>query len=323
MSRDICICLDFLTEDHKAQIRQAAGELGFTSHFFLESQLEEAQACVQRCEVLFTRLPELIRSAPETLRWVCCSFAGVDALCAEPAMFKNPGCILTNSNCYGVTIAEHVVMVCLMLMRRMTDYLPQLQNRVWAGPLPMRAIRDGSFTVLGTGDIGSNVARRLRGMGAAKITGLSRSVRPQEAFDQVLPISQLEEILPETECLIMALPGTPETRGILNRARIALLSASAFVINVGRGSAVEQEALAEALNEGRLAGAALDVVEPEPLPADHFLWSAKNLLLTPHTSGNTTLGYTCNRIVEMFCQDLGNYAAERKLSGFVDRSRGY
>ena len=121
----------------------------------------------------------------------------------------------------------------------------------------------------------------------------------------------------------MALPGTAETIHILNRARIALLPKDACVINVGRGTAVEQEPLIEALNSGRIAGAALDVMDPEPLPQDHPLWSAKNLILTPHVSGNMTLGYTCDTNVAMFCEDLKNYAAGKPLNGFVDRAKGY
>ena len=160
-------------------------------------------------------------------------------------------------------------------------------------------------------------------MNAGKLTGVSRSGRPNPAFDRVVPMDRLEEILPETHVLIMSLPGTPETRHVLNRNRISLLPPDAFVINVGRGTAVDQKALAEALNGGKLAGAALDVTDPEPLPQDHPLWTAKNLLLTPHISGNLTLGYTRDLNVEMFCQDLENYAAGRPLQGLVDRKRGY
>ena len=121
----------------------------------------------------------------------------------------------------------------------------------------------------------------------------------------------------------MSLPGTAETIHILNRERIALLPRSAYVVNVGRGTAVEQEPLIEALNGGRLAGAALDVMDPEPLPPDHPLWEAKNLILTPHVSGNMTLGYTCDVNVEMFCADLLRYGRGEPLKNLVDRTRGY
>lgn len=323
MSRDICIYLEFLTDTHRAQIQKAADAAGFVPHFFPLDQFEEAKACLQHCEVLYAHSPELLRAAPATLKWYCCSFAGVDPYCKDPSIFANPACLLTNSNGYGVTIAEHVVMVTLMLLRRMPEYEEVVRNRGWSNQLPIRSIRGSEFTILGTGDIGAHVARQMRGMGAAGITGLSRSGRPHPDFDAVYPISQLDQILPRTGILVMALPGTAETVQILNSARIALLPDNAYVINVGRGTAVDQEALVAALNGGKLAGAALDVMDPEPLPQEHPLWTAKNLILTPHVSGNMTLGYTCDVNVEMFCADLANYAAGRPLKGLVDRKLGY
>ena len=323
MSRNICIYQEFLTDAHKSQIQKTAEELGFAPHFFTLDQFEEAKACVQDCEILYAHSPELLRAAPAALKWYCCSFAGVDPYCKDPSIFANPDCVLTNSNVYGVTIAEHVVMVTLMLLRRMPEYEEIVRNRSWSNQLPIRSIRDNEFTILGTGNIGVNVAERVRGMGAAKIIGLSRSGKPHPAFDEVHPIADLDKVLPGTKILVMALPGTAETIHILNRQRIALLPKDACVINVGRGTAIEQEPLVEALNAGRIAGAALDVMDPEPLPESHPLWSARNLILTPHVSGNMTLGYTCDTNVKMFCEDLRNYAAGRPLNGFVDRVKGY
>ena len=324
MSRDICIYQEFLTEAHKAQIRAAAAKTGFTPHFFTLDRFEEAKACLQHCEVLFAHTPELLRAAPATLKWYCCAYAGVDPYCKDDGIFANPDCLLTNSSAYGVTISEHVIMTVLMLLRRIPEYEAVVRDHGWDNQLPIRSIRDNAFTILGTGNIGCCVARNLKALGASRVTGICRSGRSADpVWDEVLPISQLDEILPRTGFLIMALPGTAETIGILSRARIALLPRDAYVINVGRGTAIDQDALMEALNGGRLAGAALDVMDPEPLPKDHPLWNTKNLILTPHVSGNMTLGYTCDRIVDMFCTDLSNYAAGRPLENLVDRKRGY
>ena len=222
MNRNICIYQEFLTEAHKDRIRETARRTGFTPHFFNLDQFEEAKDCLQHCEVLYAHSADLLRAAPATLKWYCCSFAGVDLYCKDPGLFANPDCLLTNSNVYGVTIAEHVVMVTLMLLRRMPEYIEIVRGHGWSNQLPVRSIRDNEFTILGTGDIGRHVADRLRGMGAAKIVGLSRSGKPHPAFDEVYPISALDDVLPRTKILVMALPSTPETVHILNRERIAL-----------------------------------------------------------------------------------------------------
>lgn len=324
MSRDICVCQDFLAPEHRAQIEAAAASVGMTPHFFTESQFEEARACLQNCEVLYCQFPRLVREAPATLKWFCSSSAGVDYYCTDPTVFKNPDCMLTNSNCYGVTISEHLIMVTLMLFRRMPEYQAFVRAQDWGHPLPVRSIRGGEFTILGTGDIGTSYARHLRAMGASKITGLNRSGKAKDpVYDEVVPISDLDKVLPGTQVLMMALPSTPETVGILSRERIALLPKDAYVLNVGRGTAVDQNALVEALNSEAIAGAAIDVTVPEPLPADHPLWTAKNLILTPHISGNMTLGYTRDTNVDMFCADLKNYADGKPLKNLVDRKRGY
>ena len=199
-----------------------------------------------------------------------------------------------------------------------------MRARGWANHLPIRSIYGEDFVVLGTGDIGGHIARNLHALGAGRVTGLCRSGRaPGAWWDEVLPIDALDEILPRTHFLLMALPSTPETVGILTRERIALLPEDAYVVNVGRGTAIDQEALLEALDAGRLAGAALDVMLPEPPPQDHPLWQTRNLLLTPHVSGNMTLGYTRQANVDLFCENLRNYAAGKPLKGLIDRKWGY
>lgn len=323
MNHEICIYLDFLSEAHRERIRETAEAGGFVPHFFTLDQFDEASACLRHCEVLYAQSPALLRTAPASLKWFCSATAGVEDYCREDGLFANPDCLLTNTNCYGVTIAEHIIMVTLMLLRRMPEYIESAKTRDWGAPLPIRSIRGSRFTMLGTGNIGSTAAARLRAMGAERITGVSRSGRPLEGFDEVRPFGALDDVLAGAEFLIMSLPNTAETAGLLNRERIALLPRGACVVNVGRGNAIDQEALADALNSGRLAGAALDVTVPEPLPKEHPLWNVKNLVLTPHVSGNVSLGYTRDLNVEMFCEDLQNYMAGRPLRGLVDRRRGY
>lgn len=325
MKRNICVCLEFLTEAHRALIEETARRCGFSVRFFTPEQTEEAKAFLPECEVLYAHSIDLVRAAPAGLKWYCCSWAGVERYCREEGVFANPDCLLTNSaGAYGVTIAEHLIMVILMLLRRMPEYQQVVLDRSWSNQLPVRSIRDSDITVLGTGNLGSTFAERARAMGAARIIGLSRSGKARESiYDELHPISRLDEILPRTHILVMTMPSTPDTVNTLTRERIALLPADAIVVNVGRGNALDQEALMEALNGGLLAGAALDVMVPEPLPKDHPLWNTKNLIITPHVAGNMTLGYTCDSNVRMFCGDLEAYASGRPMQHLVDRKRGY
>ena len=190
-------------------IEQAAEQTGFSVRFFSPEELEEAKAYVRDCEVLYAHSPELLRAAGTGLKWYCCSFAGVDPYCKDESLFANPDCLLSNCNVYGVTIAEHVIMVTLMLLRRMPEYGEIVRRRSWSNQLPIRSIRDNEVTILGTGDIGTQVAERMRGMNIGRVIGLSRSGKAHrpELFDQLLPISKLDDVLPQTKILVMALPG--------------------------------------------------------------------------------------------------------------------
>lgn len=331
-TRRICVCLEFLTDAHRIQIRQTAERLGFEVGFFDLTQKEEAREYLQNCEIFYGHTEDLVRSAPSGLKWYCCSFAGVEPYCKDPAIFANPDCLLSNTNCYGVTIAEHVVMIILMMLRSAPGYAQLIQNRVWSNHLPIRTFQGHEITtfqghevtLLGTGDIGNHAAQRLRAMGASHIIGLNRSGRVHnDLYDEVFSISQLDEVLPRTQILLMSLPSTPETYHIMDNRRLRLLPSDAYLVNVGRGTAIVQEDLIEVMNSGHLAGAALDVVMPEPLPKDNPLWSVERLLLTPHVAGNMAKGYTCDLNVSMFCEDLENYAAGRPLKQFVNRKQGY
>ena len=194
MSRDICIYQEFLTEAHKGQIQAACQETGFTPHFFTLDQFEEAKACLQHCEVLYAHSADLLREAPAGLQWYCCSFAGVDLYCKHPEFFANPDCLLTNSNVYGVTIAEHVVMVTLMLLRRMPEYIEVVRNHSWSNQLSIRSIRDNEFTILGTGDI---AATWRNGCGA---WGPRRSWASAAAAGPTPPLTRCIPSPPWTRC---------------------------------------------------------------------------------------------------------------------------
>ena len=312
----------FFSPEHRAAIEKAAAECGFSVDYFTQGHLPADQAADY--EIIYGMCPPQELKAAANLKWLCCSFAGVDAYTDE-TIYPNPDVLLSNSSgAYGITISEHILMVTLMMLRQMPKFEEIVKNREREKGLSMRSICGSSITVLGTGDIGTNFARRAKALGAKVIRGVRRTKKAGDpAYDEMYTFEELDSVLPKTEILVMALPATKETNHILSRERIALLPEDAYVVNVGRGSAIDQEALMEALNGGHLAGAALDVCVPEPLPKDHPLWDTKNLLLTPHISGNMSLGITRDLDVELFCEDLRNYAAGHRLKRLVDRKIGY
>ena len=320
--RKIAVLSSFMEEHHIEKIREVAARCGFTIDFYPDDRLPK-EKCAEY-EVLYGLVGPGFLKYMTNLKWFCTPSAGVEPYTPDE-VYPNPDVLLTNSaGAYGITISEHILMVTLMLLRQMPAFQQVVAERGWVRQMPMRSICGSTITVLGTGDIGTNFARRAKALGAKAVYGVRRTKKAGDpSFDAIYGMDALDTILPETDILVMALPGTPETAGTLSRERIALLPTHAIVVNVGRGSAIDQDALIDALNEGRLAGAALDVMVPEPLPADHPLWDARNILITPHISGNMSLGITRDLDVDLFCRDLENYAAGRPLQQLVDRKLGY
>ena len=321
MSRKLVVWIPELADTLNRKISAKAESLGFET-VFPESR-EAAEQAAAEAEILLTQDSALVRKAPN-LRWVCTPSAGVDHFLA-PGCFANPEAVLTNSSgAYGVTIAEHVIMVTLEMMRRRAEYNEIVRERRWERGLHIHAIHGSRAVLLGTGDIGRECAKRLRAFRPASLTGINRrGGNPEGLFDRVLTVDRLEEVLPETDLLILSLPDTKETRGVMSAERLAMLPETAYLVNVGRGSALDQKALEERLRSGKLAGASLDVFEKEPVPPEDSLWECPGLLMTPHIAGNMTLDYTVETIIGQFLEDLDRYAAGKPPARTVDRVRAY
>jgi phosphoglycerate dehydrogenase-like enzyme len=319
MSRKLAVAVQELTEAQREKIRAAAERNGFEVRFLRTP--DEDTAFLQEAEVIFGHLPQAAGNS-SALKWICTPYAGVDQFLV-PGTFANPDTMLSNSSgAYGVTIAEHTVMMLLDILRRQPDYRRIVAAHEWRRDLTVRSVKGSRITLLGTGDIGQETAKRLRAFDPACLTGVNRSGRDPGGFDRILTGDNWETALPETDVLIISLPGTKEAFHMVGAKQLALLPDGAVVINVGRGSVIDQEALFGELRRGRLF-AGLDVFEKEPLGKDDPAWETPNLLITPHTAGNMTLAHTVEKTVEQFLEDLDNYCAGRKMKHAVDRTRGY
>lgn len=321
MAKEIAVVNKAFTEKNRKQITDIAEKYGYKAAFFDRNR--DAIPHLSHAEIVYGFGRELAEAAPE-LKWFCSLSAGVDVYLPSP-VFQREDVILTNSSgVYGVTLAEHTLMVTLELLRRQMEYMQIVRERGWVRNLSIQSIKDSRVTVLGTGDLGREIAKRVKIFEPKRLTGVNRrGICNEPAFDSILLQSEVEQVLPETDILIMCLPGTRETDHFMNAQRLALLPAHAVLINVGRGNSLDQYALAKLLEQEKLAAAALDVFEREPLPKDDPLWSCKNLLITPHIAGNMSLRYTVDRGCDLFCEDLENYCNGRPLKRLIDITIGY
>ena len=320
MNRYLVTVFPVLGDDYREKIRDAAEQYGFTALFY--DSPEEAAHILPEAEIILSKDSILADHAPG-LKWFCTPTAGADQFLNKEVFTRGQAVLTNSSGAYGVTISEHVVMLVLVILRRQMEYNEIVSRKEWIRMLPVRSIRDSRITLVGTGDIGQETAIRLRGFTPQSLTGVNlRGGNPGNLFDRIVKSCDLETVLPQTDILIVSLPGTSDTSGMLNGERLSLLPDGAVVINVGRGTVIEQSALENELRQGRLF-AGLDVFEKEPIPADDPFWTCPNLIITPHVAGDTTLPYTVKRIVELFLQDLDNYAHGRALERQVDVEQGY
>ena len=325
MKKCYAIC-DFLSDANKRQMRSVAEECGFEMGFFDSS--EDAAGKISDAEAVYCDEGEILREMPN-LRWCHSISAGVGHF-LNSGVFDSGDVFLTNSSgAYGLAISEHIIMMALLLMRRMPEYFKVVEERGWTRDLKIRSVKGSVIAIAGTGNLGQNAAKRFKALGAKKVIGFSRSGSSRDFFDEVFRMDDFEDAVSscaeedQIDVLVLCVPGTPDSEGMLSAERIALLPEKTFVINVGRGTVIDQEALIEALNEGRIAGAALDVMYPEPLPEDHPLWTARNCIITPHIPGDMGLPETIAITVGIFCGNLRRYADGRELTNLIDINAGY
>lgn len=305
----------FPIQEHQKQIlKQKAPEavFRFTSpEAVSQEEMENAQI------ILGNPDPEKLRSAKK-LKWVQLNSAGYDNYVKAGVLPQDV--VLTNaSGAYGLAISEYMICAALMLMKKMPFYFEEQKNRRWSDAGMVRSIYGANVLVVGLGDIGGEFAKRAAAMGA-HVTGLKRSlsVKPDHV-EQIDLISNLDTLLPQADIVALSLPSTPETYHLINRERLSHMKPGAILLNVGRGTAVDSEALCDALEQGNLGGAYLDVTDPEPLPENDRLWGTEGVLLTPHITGGFHLAETLERIVKISAENLEAFLSGAPMKNVVNR----
>jgi phosphoglycerate dehydrogenase-like enzyme len=294
----------------------------------------------REAEVLFTFRAFPTREQAPGLRWIQLNSAGADAALAQPEYLDGHVQITNLSGIHSIPIAEHVFTVLLAWRRRMERVLEWQSQAFWPRQDEVRSVMDfdelygQTLGIVGYGSIGRQIARIARAFGM-RVLALHRGddhrdigyvVQGTGDPDGSLPErfyapQALHAMLAECDVVVVALPATPATDGLIDASALRAMKRSAFLINVGRGSAIDESALQVALAEHWLAGAALDVVRSEPLPADHWLWQAPNAVITPHVSGISPR-YE-ERAYALFAENLRRYVAGEALLNVVQPQRGY
>lgn len=232
-------------------------------------------------------------------------------------------CCMTGG--YGNILAEHLLGMVLALCRRLPEYRDQQHEHKWALLRYDKQLEDSTLLILGAGDIGTTVARWMRPM-VGKIIGVRRVAREYpDCYDEMITLAELDDYLGEADIIVCALPHTPETVHLLDEERLRKMKKDAVLVNGGRGSLIDQDALCKLMDEGWFWGVGLEVASPEPLPAEHPLWEQPRVLITPHAAGNSFApGSPLERKIWAFIiENIGNYLRGKEPKNQVDFAAGY
>ena len=308
-----------LPEEYQAKIAAAVPD-----YDLLDLSKNPSDEEIAACEILFGHVkPDIIKKMPR-LKWVHAHTAGVEMFLNPETRLSNDIILTNSSGAFGISIAEHMLTVTLMLLRNTVSYLTQQREHTWKSiDTRVRNLHDCTVTVVGLGDIGGRYAQLCHALGA-QVNGVVRTVRADKPqyVHRLFTADRLGEAIKNAHVVALALPGTGETAGILSSEHLKSMRQGAYIVNVGRGSAIDQDAMTELLQSGHLGGAALDVTVPEPLPATNPLWDMPNVIITPHVSQG---GYdnVLELITDRFTRYLKDYINGRPFGRVVDRDAGY
>lgn len=262
------------------------------------------------------RVPEVLQSRMPVLAWVQSTGAGVDGIVSWERL---PAHVVISrlTDVFGESMSDHVLARLFAWLQELPRLERERVARSWRHFVPRR-FRDLRVVVLGAGSIGAEVARRLRANGAA-VVGVTRRGGSIEGIEEAYPISELRRALAGADALVVLVPRTRETEGMVGERELALLAPGAFLVNVSRGATIDHDALVRALDRGHLSGAALDVFDVEPLPAESGLWAREDLMISPHVAAVTAPWMVADALLT----NLDRASRGEALAGLVDRERGY
>ena len=282
---------------------------------------EEALAAIPQAVGMYGNLTREMLARAESLRWLQTPIAGLEHY-MYPELAESGVVVSNMAKIYSDMIADHAFCFILMFARGIHLYMRRQIRGEWQKGTPVRHLGDCTLGVIGLGGIGSELARRGK---AHDMRVIAVDARPNEELGSSLELDalwsqdRLNELLREADFAVSCVPQTPETVGLIGAEELAQMKSSAYLINISRGVVVKLEALVEALESGRIAGAALDVYETEPLPVGHPLWRMENVILTPHVAADNP--HVPQRRIDTLVDNLRRYLAGEEPRNIVDKRR--
>ena len=249
------------------------------------------------------KIHDALLSLAKRMKFLQSGFAGMDAPILQDVLKIKNVHIANASSVYAIPIAHYVFSQILRWNKRIDHHIEYQQSKNWAPIAGDGELTNKTLVILGYGGIGSQVAKLGKVFGM-RVTGIRRNPHDDEHADEVLGLDRFEELLPLTDYLVLSLPDSSETRDIVNADVLEKLNSSAMLINVGRGTAINEDDLSEALNDGKIAAAALDTTKVEPLDVSSSLWTAKNCFISAHDSAHSLL--SLERAFKLFFQNIKN-----------------
>ena len=260
-----------------------------------------------------------LKKISPNLKWIHCISAGINHL--TPLNWMHEGLVLTNnSGIHSKKAGEYGLMSVLMLQNHLPKIITNQKNKKFIS-LFSNPISGKTVVVVGTGALGGSTIKLLAPLGA-KIIGVNKKGGNVEGCSKVVTTNKIDSVLPEADILYLALPETPETKDLINQKRLNLLKPTCGIVNIGRQSAIDYDALSDKLVKNELAGAILDVFEPEPIESSSKLWDTPNLVITPHVSSDAGESYV-RLTLELFVKNLELFIANKSLVNQIDKKLGY
>lgn len=310
-----------MSDEHLADIAELAPNITIVSGL----DRETAVAHAGRADGVDAHLlsSAFLEAAPD-LRWAQSWSAGVERYLRIPELMARDEIVLTNmKGMYGPVIAEHVFAMMLSMTRDLEFYMDAGRRGVWerGDGSAMGALHGRTMLVVGLGGIGSEIAMRAHAFGM-RVLATVRIERPAPPYVDVLGTAKdLNDLLPEADVVVLAVPLTDETRHMINRETLGMMKDGAWLANISRGMVVDTDALVEALDSGTVGAAFLDVTDPEPLPEGHPLWGRDNVLITPHVAARAEL--SADRRWALMRENMRRFSAGEPLLNVVDKEVGY